>query len=138
MSQIKPFTDLFNFSCSSSFVCNIYNFKLFGCVLMGFKCVLGGPHAGKNSFCCCLQRYQGLKSSGYYMKEKKVEYLPFRLNMTFREFVSEGIPADQEGSIDPGVTGGCDSVFLVITAKRVFSAYKRECRRKEVEFSSRV
>jgi hypothetical protein len=71
--------------------------------------------------------------------EKKVEYLPFRLNMTFREFVSQGTPADQEDSIDPEVvTGGCSSIFLVITAKRVFSAYKRECRHKEVKFSSRV
>jgi hypothetical protein len=68
--------------------------------------------------------------------EKEVAYLPFRLNMTFREFVSQGTPADQEGSIDPeGVTGGCNSIFLVITAKRVFSAYKRECRHKELEFS---
>ena len=139
MLQSKPFTDLFNFSCSSSFICNIYDFKLFGCILMGFKYVLGGPHAGKNSFCCCLQRYQGLKSSGYCVTEKKVQYLPFRLNMTFREFVSQGTPADQEGSIDPeGVTGGCSSIFLVITAKRVFSAYKRECRCKKVEFSSQV
>jgi hypothetical protein len=102
---------------------------------MGFKCVLGEPHAGKNSFYCCLRRYQGLKPNGYYDTEKEVAYLPFRLNMTFREFVSQATPADQEGSIDPeGVTGGCNSIFLVITAKRVFSAYKRECRRKELEF----
>jgi hypothetical protein len=101
---------------------------------MGIKCVLGGPHARKNSFCCCLQRYQGLKPSGYCVTEKEVEYLPFRLNMTFREFVSQGTPADQEGSIDSeGVTGGCNSMFLVITAKRVFSAYKCECRHTEVK-----
>jgi hypothetical protein len=68
--------------------------------------------------------------------EKEVAYLPFQLNMTFREFVSQGTPADQEGSIDPEVvTGGCNIIFLVITAKRVFSAYKRECRYKELEFS---
>ena len=106
---------------------------------MGFKFVLGGPHAGKNSFCCCLQRYQGLKSSGYCVTEKEVEYLPFRLNMTFREFVPQDTPVDKEGSIFPeGVTGGCNSIFLVITAKRVFSAYKCECRRQKVEFSSQI
>jgi hypothetical protein len=106
---------------------------------MGIKCVLGGPHARKNSFCCCLQRYQGLKPSGYCVTEKQVEYLPFRLNMTFREFVSQGTPADQGGSIDSeGVTGGCNSMFLVITAKRVFSAYKCECKHTEVKFSNQV
>jgi hypothetical protein len=65
------------------------------------------------------------------VREKEVPYLPFQLNMTFREFVSEGTPPDQEGTIDPeGVTGGCNNVFLVITANSILSAYKREYRFK--------
>jgi hypothetical protein len=67
--------------------------------------------------------------------EKEVPYLPFQLNMTFREFVSEGTPPDQEGSTGPeGVTGGCNNIFLVVTAKLIFSAYKREYRHKILKF----
>jgi hypothetical protein len=63
--------------------------------------------------------------------EKEVPYLPFQLNMTFREFVSEGTPPDQEGTINPeGVSGGCNNIFLVVTAKPILSAYKCEYRLK--------
>jgi hypothetical protein len=63
--------------------------------------------------------------------EKEVAYQPFQLNMTFREFVSQVTSPEQEGSTGPeGVTGGYNSIFLVITAKLIFSAYKRECRYK--------
>lgn len=102
---------------------------------MCLKCVSGGSHPGKNTFYCCLRRYRGLRSNGYGVMEEVVPYLPFQLNMTFREFVSEGIPPDQEGSMDSGVTGGCNNIFLVVTAKLISSAYKRECGHKELKFS---
>jgi hypothetical protein len=68
--------------------------------------------------------------------EKEVPYLPFQLNMTFREFASEGTSPDQEQSRDPeGVTGGCSNIFLVVTAKLISSAYKREYRYTKLKFS---
>jgi hypothetical protein len=68
--------------------------------------------------------------------EKEVPYLPFQLNMTFREFVSKGTPPDQEGSMDPeGVTEGCNNIFLVVTARLISSAYKCECRHKKLKCS---
>jgi period circadian protein len=101
---------------------------------MSSKCVPGGSHPGKNPFYCCLRKYRGLKSSGYGVTEKEVSYLPFQLNMTFREFVSQSTPRDEEGSTEPeGVSGGCNSMFLVITAKLIFSAYTRECRYKKLK-----
>ncbi|XP_021930791.1 period circadian protein isoform X2 [Zootermopsis nevadensis] len=85
----------------------------------------GASHPGKNSFYCCLRRYRGLRSSGSCVTEKEVSHLPFQLNMTFREFVAQNTPPDQEGNVDPeGLSGGCNNMFLVITAKLISSAYK--------------
>ncbi|XP_069696493.1 period circadian protein isoform X2 [Periplaneta americana] len=85
----------------------------------------GGSHPGKNSFYCSLRRYRGLKSTGYGVTEKEVSYLPFQLNMTFRELLPHSNPLELEGNTSPeSVPGGCNSMFLVITAKLICSAYK--------------
>ncbi|KAJ9592040.1 hypothetical protein L9F63_001419, partial [Diploptera punctata] len=69
----------------------------------------GGTYPGKNPFYCSLRKYRGLKSCGFGVTEKEVSYLPFQLNVVFRELSPES---------------GSSSIFIVITAKHISSAYK--------------
>nr|AAN02439.2 circadian clock protein PERIOD [Blattella germanica] len=84
----------------------------------------GGTFPGKNSFYCCLRRYRGLKSCGFGVTEKEVSYLPFQLNMMFRELASHAL--SEEEKEEDKRRAACNSIFLVITAKLVTSAYKNE------------
>ena len=73
------------------------------------------PSCGKssknssNTFFCCLRKYRGLKTSGFGVKDKAVEYIPFQLSLTFKE-----------------VKGDTSDTILLITATDVKTAYKRK------------
>ena len=62
-----------------------------------------------NTFFCCLRKYRGLKTSGFGVKDKAVEYVPFKLSLSFKE-----------------VRGEISDTLLFITATPVKTAYNRE------------
>ena len=100
--------------------------------------VIGGTFPGKNAFYCCLRRYRGLKSCGFGVTEKEVSYLPFQLNMVFRE-LSQSSPPREEGRTSPKAgSGGSNSIFLVITAKRISSVYKSEYVFLKINLSEKI
>ncbi|XP_046397682.1 period circadian protein [Ischnura elegans] len=97
----------------------------------------------KTSFYCSLRQYRGLRNVGYGVTRKRVPYLPFRLTFTFREM---NLPMEMEmsgaalsplASPFPSAAHGTEkcirdptaeelnrSIFIVITATRIYSAYK--------------
>lgn len=58
-----------------------------------------------NYFYCWMRLYNGLKTSGFNVTEKKATYIPCQLSMNFKEVPDQG-------------------VFLVATARIVKSSYK--------------
>lgn len=65
--------------------------------------------SSSNTFFCCLRKYRGLKTSGFGVKNKAVEYVPFKLFLSFKE-----------------VKGEISDTLLVITATAVKTAYNRK------------
>ncbi|KAG8224756.1 hypothetical protein J437_LFUL005325, partial [Ladona fulva] len=98
----------------------------------------------KTSFYCSLRQYRGLRNVGYGVTGKRVPYLPFRLTLTFREMNFSVVESQMVYS--PAASPSSNSatfqnkqmkesafknsgkfnenVFLVITANRIYSAYK--------------
>ncbi|XP_061386380.1 period circadian protein [Musca vetustissima] len=74
------------------------------------------PKDARSSCCVMLRRYRGLKSGGYGVIGRSVNYEPFRLGLTFRE-------APEEARSDNSLPSGTN-MLLVICATPIKSAYK--------------
>nr|BAB85488.3 period [Sarcophaga bullata] len=74
------------------------------------------PKDARSTFCVMLRRYRGLKSGGYGVIGRSVNYEPFRLGLTFRE-------APEEARSDSHLPSGTN-MLLVICATPIKSAYK--------------
>ncbi|XP_073830969.1 period circadian regulator isoform X2 [Musca autumnalis] len=74
------------------------------------------PKDARSSCCVMLRRYRGLKSGGYGVVGRSVNYEPFRLGLTFRE-------APEEARSDNSLPSGTN-MLLVICATPIKSAYK--------------
>ncbi|KAM7349376.1 period circadian regulator isoform 1-T1 [Cochliomyia hominivorax] len=74
------------------------------------------PKDARSTFCVMLRRYRGLKSGGYGVIGRSVNYEPFRLGLTFRE-------APEEARSDNYLPSGTN-MLLVICATPIKSAYK--------------
>lgn len=74
------------------------------------------PKDARSTFYVMLRRYRGLKSGGYGVIGRTVNYEPFRLGLTFRE-------APEEARSDNYLPSGTN-MLLVICATPIKSAYK--------------
>lgn len=68
----------------------------------------------KNSLFVLLRKYRGLKSSGFFVKEKSLSYVPFKLVLSFRDPRS-----DMSAALTPE-----GSMLLVMNAQPVTGVYK--------------
>lgn len=73
----------------------------------------------RNSLFVLLRKYRGLKSSGFFVKEKSLSYVPFKLVLSFREAPGDP-PSDTSNALTPKGT----SVMLVMSAQPVVGVYK--------------
>lgn len=74
------------------------------------------PRDARSTFCVMLRRYRGLKTGGYGVIERAINYEPFRLALTFRE-------APEEASSANYLPNGTN-MLLVICATPIKSSYK--------------
>lgn len=73
----------------------------------------------RNSLFVLLRKYRGLKSSGFFVKEKPLSYVPFKLVLSFRE--APGVSrSDETTALTPKGT----SMLLVMNAQPVVAVYK--------------
>lgn len=70
-----------------------------------------------NSLYVHLRQYRGLKSSGFFVKDKTVSYIPFKLVLSFREAPGD---SDMSSLLAPKGT----SMLLVMNAQPVVGVYK--------------
>ncbi|RZF35931.1 hypothetical protein LSTR_LSTR008501 [Laodelphax striatellus] len=93
----------------------------------------GGAAAGAgkqsiNTFHCCFRQYRGLKSSGFSVIEKKVDYLPCKISFFFHELnqnkLSSCATAGDKGQAEAASPsdGFCDTL-LIANASLIHSAY---------------
>lgn len=69
----------------------------------------------RNTLYVCLRKYRGLKSSGYGVIEKAINYEAFQLTVTFKNATNSPEVTYMDNS------GG---MFLVVVAVPVYSSYK--------------
>nr|ABB20914.1 period [Ceratitis capitata] len=74
------------------------------------------PKDARTTFCVMLRRYRGLKSGGYGVIGRPVNYEPFRLGLTFRE-------APEEARPDNNLVSNGTNMLLVICATPIKSSY---------------
>lgn len=74
----------------------------------------------RNSLFVLLRRYRGLKSSGFFVKDKSLSYVPFKLVLSFREAPDESRSDMLSAALTPKGT----SMLLVMNATPVASVYK--------------
>lgn len=74
------------------------------------------PKDARTTFCVMLRRYRSLKSGGYGVIGRSVNYEAFRLGLTFRE-------APEEARSDNNLPSGTN-MLLVICATPIKSSYK--------------
>ncbi|XP_030378120.1 period circadian protein [Scaptodrosophila lebanonensis] len=75
------------------------------------------PKDARSTFCVMLRRYRGLKSGGFGVIGRAVNYEPFRLGLTFRE-------APEEARPDNYMVSNSTNMLLVICATPIKSSYK--------------
>ncbi|XP_037038509.1 period circadian protein-like isoform X2 [Bradysia coprophila] len=73
----------------------------------------------RNSLFVLLRKYRGLKSSGFFVKQKSLSYVPFKLVLSFRE-----APGDPRSDTSNALTPKGTSVLLVMSAQPVVGVYK--------------
>ncbi|XP_039279633.1 period circadian protein isoform X4 [Nilaparvata lugens] len=89
-----------------------------------------------NTFHCCLRQYRGLKSSGFSVIEKKVDYLPCKISFFFHELNHNKLASctSASASAAPGANGpnkapaaaptdGICDTLLIANASLIHSAY---------------
>ncbi|KAJ6636039.1 Period circadian protein [Pseudolycoriella hygida] len=72
----------------------------------------------RNSLFVLLRKYRGLKSSGFFVKEKSLSYVPFKLVLSFRE-----APGDPRSDMSTALTPKGTSMLLVLNAQPVLGVY---------------
>lgn len=70
-----------------------------------------------NSLYVHLRKYRSLKSFGFFVKEKPVSYMPFKLVLSFRE-------APDDSDMSTPLTPKGTSMLLVMNAQPVVGVYK--------------
>ena len=78
------------------------------------------PKDARSTFCVMLRRYRGLKSGGFGVIGRAVNYEPFRLGLTFRE-------APEEARPDNYMVSNGTNMLLVISATPIKSSYRGGC-----------